>query len=41
MAEHLHNYFFTPVCKNLPETILPTRKDYAQYLKNQTKAIFQ
>ena len=35
------NISFTSIGKNLQEIIPPTRKDYAQYLKPQTKIIFQ
>ena len=38
MAEHFNNCF-TSIGRNLQETIPPTRKDYAQYLKTPNKPI--
>ena len=39
MAEHFNNFFIS-IGKNLQETIPPTRKDYAQYLKTPSKSNF-
>ena len=39
MAKHFNNYF-TSIGKNFQETIPPTRKDYAQYLKTLSKSNF-